>query len=185
MDCRGPHSASMSMGFFGQEYWSGLPFPPPGDLPDPGIKLRSPALTGGFFTTEPPGKPNEHLYTLLLLSRFSRVRLRATPQMAAHQAPRPWDSPGKNTGVGCHCLLQLCLKWITNKDLPYSTQSSAQCSVAGWMAGELGGAWVHAYVWLSPSTVHLKLSQYCQLALLQYKIKSLNLKSTQELVKTE
>ena len=51
------------MGFFGQEYWSGLPFPPPGDLPDPGIKLRSPALTGVFFTTEPPGKPNEHLYT--------------------------------------------------------------------------------------------------------------------------
>ena len=34
---------------------------------------------------------------LLLLSRFSRVRLCATPQMAAHQAPRPWDSPGKNT----------------------------------------------------------------------------------------
>ena len=49
----------------------------------------------------------------------------------------------------------------------------------------VGGAWVHAYVWLSPSTVHLKLSQYCQLALLQYKIKSLNLKSTQELVKIE
>ena len=40
------------------------------------------------------------LRVLLLLSRFSRVRLRATPQTAAHQAPRPWDSPGKNTGVG-------------------------------------------------------------------------------------
>ena len=42
------------MGFSRQEYWSGLPFPSPGDLPDPGIKpesLRSPALTGGFFTT--------------------------------------------------------------------------------------------------------------------------------------
>ena len=46
---------------------------------------------------------------LLLLSRFSRVRLCATPEMAAHQAPRPWDSPGKNTGVGCHVLLQ-CMK---------------------------------------------------------------------------
>ena len=46
---------------------------------------------------------------LLLLSRFSRVRLCMTPQMAAHQAPRPWDSPGKNTGVGCHFLLQ-CMK---------------------------------------------------------------------------
>ena len=46
------------------------------------------------------------LLLLLLLSRFSRVRLCATPQTAAHQAPRPWDSPGENTGVGCHFLLQ-------------------------------------------------------------------------------
>ena len=43
---------------------------------------------------------------LLLLSRFSRVRLCATPYTAAHQAPHPWDSPGKNTGVGCHFLPQ-------------------------------------------------------------------------------
>ena len=42
---------------------------------------------------------------LLLLSRFSRVLLCATPDTAAHQTPRPWDSPGKNTGVGCHFLL--------------------------------------------------------------------------------
>ena len=46
---------------------------------------------------------------MLLLSHFSRVRLCATPQTAAHQAPHPWDSPGKNTGVGCHFLLQ-CMK---------------------------------------------------------------------------
>ena len=44
-------------GIFQQEHWSGLPFPPPGDLPDPGIKPTSPTLAGGFFTTEPPGKP--------------------------------------------------------------------------------------------------------------------------------
>ena len=52
------HQAPLSMGFLGQEYWSGLPFPPPGDLPDPGIEPASPvspALTGRFFTTEPPG----------------------------------------------------------------------------------------------------------------------------------
>jgi len=42
------------MGFLRQEYWGGLPFPSPGDLPDPGIKLTSPALAGRFFTTEPP-----------------------------------------------------------------------------------------------------------------------------------
>ena len=46
---------------------------------------------------------------LLLLSRFSRVRLCVTPEMAAHQALPPWDSSGKNTGVGCHFLLQ-CIK---------------------------------------------------------------------------
>ena len=44
------------MGFSRQEYWSGLPFPPPGDLPDPGIKHTSPALVGGFFTAVPQGK---------------------------------------------------------------------------------------------------------------------------------
>ena len=49
--------ASLSMGFPRQEYWSGLPFPSPGDFPDPGIEPASPALTGGFFATEPPGKP--------------------------------------------------------------------------------------------------------------------------------
>ena len=48
--------APPSMGFPRQENWSGLPFPSPGDLPDPGIKSKSPALAGGFFTTE-PGKP--------------------------------------------------------------------------------------------------------------------------------
>ena len=45
------------MGFPRQEYWSGLPFPSPGDLPDLGIEPASPALAGGFFITEPPGNP--------------------------------------------------------------------------------------------------------------------------------
>ena len=47
---------------------------------------------------------------LLLLSHFSRVRLCTTPETAAHQAPRPWDSPGKNTGEGCH-FLSNAWKW--------------------------------------------------------------------------
>ena len=53
-----PRQAPLSMGFPREEYWSGLPFPPPGDLPNPGIQLTSPVLAGGFFTTESPGKPN-------------------------------------------------------------------------------------------------------------------------------
>ena len=52
------HKALLSMGFPRQEYWSELPFPFPGDLPNPGIEPESPALAGRFFTTEPPGKPS-------------------------------------------------------------------------------------------------------------------------------
>ena len=48
MDCSPP--GSLSMGFSGQEYWSGLPFPSPGGLPNPGIEPRSPAISGRFFT---------------------------------------------------------------------------------------------------------------------------------------
>ena len=51
-----------SMGFSRQEYWSGLPFPSPGDLPHPGIEPRSPTLQADALTSEPPGKPaNLHI----------------------------------------------------------------------------------------------------------------------------
>ena len=55
----------------------------------------------------------------------------------------------------------LYLKGITNKDLPHSTGNSAQGYVAAWMGGELRGEWIHVYVWLSPFSVHLKVSQHC------------------------
>ena len=51
------HQAPPSMGFSRQEYWSGVPFPSPGDLPDPGIEPRSPAFQADALTSEPPGKP--------------------------------------------------------------------------------------------------------------------------------
>ena len=50
------YQAPLSMGFPRQEYWSGLPFPSPGDLPNPGIEPRSPALEADTLTSEPPGK---------------------------------------------------------------------------------------------------------------------------------
>ena len=53
------YQASPSMGFSRQEYWSGLPFPSPTDLPDPGIEPGSPALEADTLTSEPPGKPME------------------------------------------------------------------------------------------------------------------------------
>ena len=65
MDCS--CQAPLSMGFSRQEYWSGLPCPPPGDLPDPGIEpasLASPALKSGSLPTEPPGKPISYLICL-------------------------------------------------------------------------------------------------------------------------
>ena len=53
----GTHQAPLSMGFPRQEYWNELPFPSPGDLPDPGIEPRSLALQADALTSEPPGKP--------------------------------------------------------------------------------------------------------------------------------
>ena len=55
------HQAPLSMGFSRQECWTGLPFPPPGDLLYPGIELASPALAGGFFTSKLPGNPDSLL----------------------------------------------------------------------------------------------------------------------------
>ena len=70
---------------------------------------------------------------LLLLSCFSCIRLCATPQVAAHQAPCPWDSPGKKTGVGCHFLLQ-CVKVKSESEVAqlYLTPSDPMdCSLPG------------------------------------------------------
>ena len=53
------HKAPLSMEFSRQEYWSGLPFPSPGDLPDSGIKPRSPVLQADTLLSEPPGKPKK------------------------------------------------------------------------------------------------------------------------------
>ena len=55
--CTIAHPAPLSMGFSRQGYWSELPFPSPGDLPNPGIKLRSPTLQADALISEPPGKP--------------------------------------------------------------------------------------------------------------------------------
>ena len=55
--------APLSMEFSSEEYWSGLPSPSPGDLPDPGLKPKSPALQGNSFLSEPPGKPQPQLLT--------------------------------------------------------------------------------------------------------------------------
>ena len=91
------------------------------------------------------------LLLLLLLSRISHVRLCATPETAAHQAPPSLDSPGKNTGVGCHFLLQ-CMKVKSEREIALS--DPMDCSLPGssipgilqartveWVAISFSSAW--------------------------------------------
>ena len=68
----------LSMKFLRQEYWSGLPCPSPGDLPDPGIEPMSPALAVRFFTTEPPGKLLLFLWFSLLRAQGAVLLIRET-----------------------------------------------------------------------------------------------------------
>ena len=128
------------MGFSRQGYWNGLPFPFPGDLPDPGIKPGSPALQADSLLSEPPGKPKstgvgslsllhgivptqgsnpglpycrQILYSLshqgspkenhysLCASRFHSRKNQVSQGFSVQG-----DSPGKNTGLGCHALFQ-------------------------------------------------------------------------------
>ena len=90
--------ASLLMGFSRQEYWSRLPFPTPGDLPNPGIEPVFLALVGRFFfffyfyvflisVSQIPRIMSGTCCCCLLLRCFIRIRLCAAPQMAAHQAP--------------------------------------------------------------------------------------------------
>ena len=83
------------------------------------------------------------------------------------QTHRLRDLKGEGWGEGIvrefaiDMYMLLYLKWITNKDLLYSTGNSAQCYVAAWMGGNFKEKWIHVYIWLSHSAVHPKLLQYC------------------------
>ena len=84
------HQTPLFMGFSWQEYWNGLPFPPPGDPPNPGIEPASPALAGGFFTTsaiwEAPVVFGKHLMTAAQTSK-AVLRTGATSLMLHSQLP--------------------------------------------------------------------------------------------------
>ena len=98
-----PHGQTpLSMGFSRQEYWSGLPCPRPGDLPDPGIELASlasPVLTGGFFTTSTTWEAPP--YGCVLVAQSCPTLWNpmdcSLPGSSVH---------GKDTGVGCYFLFQ-------------------------------------------------------------------------------
>ena len=109
------HQAPQSMEFSRQEYWSGLPFPSPGDLPDPGIKPGSPALQADALPSEPQIWSIKSLQGECLLLFNLLHACQVTTVMSDSLQPLglwlarllcPWNSPGKSTGVGCPFLLQ-------------------------------------------------------------------------------
>ena len=126
MDCVACQT-SLSMEFSRQEHWSGLPFPPPGDFPIPGIKPISslfPALAGRLFTTEPPGKP----YDTITLFNISHKTLQNASHFPIHcvvvgmpfttfllfsssaVSDFLWPHGPQNTGLPCSSLFpRVCL----------------------------------------------------------------------------
>ena len=103
------HQAPLSMGFSRQSFWSGLPFPSPGDLLDPEIKPTSPALAGRFSTTELPRNTKISKVNMDCMCECSVARSCSTLKPYRLKTTRllcPWDSPGKNTGECCHIILQ-------------------------------------------------------------------------------
>ena len=89
----------LSMGFPRQEHWSGLSFPLPGDLPNPGIKSRFPALAGRFFTTESPGKPN-HTSSLSFRTHTTSANT-GGGQLSLHKSFQLTNEAGM-IELGCH-----------------------------------------------------------------------------------
>ena len=85
------YQAPPSMGFSRQEYWSGLPFPSPADLPNPGIEPRSPALQTDLLTSEPAGKPNPMGCSLLVSSVHGGVSRQE--YWSGLPVPSPGDLP--------------------------------------------------------------------------------------------
>ena len=83
--------APLSVEFSRQEYYSGLPFPPPGSLPDPEIEPASPALAGGFFITELPGKPFSSTHIANLFSKgWKQFAVRSTMQKRSSVTAGLW-----------------------------------------------------------------------------------------------
>ena len=94
------HQAPPSMGFSRQEYWSRLPFPSPGDWPNPGIKSRPPALQADALLSEPPGKPKVRDWDSLViqwlgLGPFTAKSIGSIPGWGAKILQAVWSSQKK------------------------------------------------------------------------------------------
>ena len=87
----GAHQAPLSMGFSRREYWSGLPFPSPGDLPDPGIKPRTPAIQADSLPTELPGDSQIYMYHIFFIHSLFWWLLRLVAQ-TVKCLPTMWET---------------------------------------------------------------------------------------------
>ena len=103
--------APLSMEFSRQEYWSGLPFPPLGDLPNPATEPRSPCRQILYHLSQ-QGSPSENLQGMLKLKgkrwwvKWSESRSAVSDCLRPHGLYGPWNSQGQNTGVSSCSLLQ-------------------------------------------------------------------------------
>ena len=112
--------APLSTENFGQEYWCGLPFPPPGDLPNPGIEPMSPTLQAGALLSEPPGKPyaqtdQKNRSTIWRFSNESQKHAALAWNQAADGGW--WDGAARRT---------------MRKMLPEGGERGLTCALAGW-----------------------------------------------------
>ena len=106
------YQSPLSMGFSRQEYWSGLPFPSPGDLPDPGVKPRSSALQADTLPSEPPGKPRAVLVSQKLIRKYREFSYTTYPftnlSMCQMNVPNKW---------------YICYSWWTSIDMSLKAHS--------------------------------------------------------------
>ena len=121
------HQAPLFIEFCRQEYWSELPCPPPGDLPNPGIEpvsLTQPALAGGFFTTSATWEAPK-----IVVLMFSHVQLFVTPWTVAHSAPLSTGFSRQKYWSGLPCP--------PPGDLPNPGIEPTSLCLLHWQAGSL------------------------------------------------
>ena len=122
--------APLSVGFSRQEYWSGLPFPPPQDLPDPGIEPISPALAGGFFFFCNCATWEAHPYAHICTNKTNYLWAKNIPCYDTVLGKIPWKRAWKSTPVF----------------LP--GESYGQGSLVGYMGSQgVGHDWSDLQVW--------------------------------------
>ena len=133
------HQAPPSPGFSRQEYWSGLSFPSPGDLPDPGIEPRSPALQADALTSEPPGKPLSCGDTVPISggggSSFSKI-LYCYHAENFHNDVKVRDDCGVRRWDPWRCVMHRCphlgLKHVPDAILPICYQTKVHVPNSQW-----------------------------------------------------